>query len=233
MRALLLAVALTVPLIAADTAVLLDAVSGFRDDDPDTRDRASAHVREYLHKELAPLLAALEDSDPEVRRRAGHAILELLPAGFHVPEPEEEVLPPEAAQVWIQLAQRNVRGVVLQIVPRLEETKIEREASKFVRRMRMSAEKVGDTLRAQLRLPKDRGLIIASVDRVGRANKLGLKPHDVLVRVNGKPIGSKVDLLGAVGPKPDWAGMVVTVFREGAIVRLKPAPREALQAPSK
>ncbi|MEE8104483.1 MAG: PDZ domain-containing protein [Planctomycetota bacterium] len=233
MRPLLLAVALTLPLLAADSPILVQVVSDFGSDDPDTRDRASRHVRSYLQAELAPLLAALEDSDPEVRRRAGNAILEMLPAGFHEPEPKEEEPLSAGAQIWINLARQNARGIVLKVVPQKEETKREREASKLLREMRMSAEKVGDTLRAQLRLPKDRGLIIASVDPVGRANKFGLRTHDVLVRVNGKPIGSKVDLLRVVGPKPDWAGMVVTVFREGGIVELRPAPRKTLRAPAR
>ena len=51
-------------------------------------------------------------------------------------------------------------------------------------------EKPSDTLVEQLELPKDQGLIIRDVTPDSAAAKAGLKPHDILLELNGKPVPS-------------------------------------------
>jgi Zn-dependent protease with chaperone function len=46
---------------------------------------------------------------------------------------------------------------------------------------------------AQLDLPKDQGLVLAEIGPNSPAAKAGLKRHDVLLELNGKPVSSKVE----------------------------------------
>src|SRR5262249_61379627 len=57
-------------------------------------------------------------------------------------------------------------------------------------RLGVGLEKPGDTLVEQLGLTRGQGLVIGQVKPDSAAAKAGLKPHDVLVRLNGKPVPS-------------------------------------------
>ncbi|MHC4550300.1 MAG: hypothetical protein ACYTEZ_16135 [Planctomycetota bacterium] len=88
MRTPVLALVLLWAVAGADeTSVLRRAVERFRSQDADDRDAASKEVRFEVRRLLAPLLAALEDDDPEVRRRAREALETLLPRRIALPEP--------------------------------------------------------------------------------------------------------------------------------------------------
>lgn len=54
------------------------------------------------------------------------------------------------------------------------------------------------TLRAQLKLPKDQGIVIDRVLPDSPAQKAGFKEHDVLLTVDGKPLAKSEDLSAAV-----------------------------------
>ena len=90
MRALHLVVIITLclPLQAGDPADLNTAVEMFRSPHPAVRAEGSKIADRELRKLLAPLLKAMEDPDPEVRRRVREAILGLVP--HHGREPERE-----------------------------------------------------------------------------------------------------------------------------------------------
>ncbi len=83
MRALYLVVLITLclPLQAGDPADLNTAVEMFRSPHPAVRAEGTKIADRELRKLLAPLLKAMEDPDPEVRRRVREAILALVP--FH------------------------------------------------------------------------------------------------------------------------------------------------------
>src|SRR5262249_39553963 len=51
------------------------------------------------------------------------------------------------------------------------------------------------TLVDQLDLPRDQGMVIEEVGANSAAAKVGLKPHDILLEVNGKAVPSKRDEL--------------------------------------
>ena len=90
MRVLLLAFLVCLPLAASEDPVLDRAVRNFRSDDADVREGASRLAHAHLQKVLAPLVAALEDPEPEVRRRARDAIRSLLPKQVPAPKAQPE-----------------------------------------------------------------------------------------------------------------------------------------------
>ncbi len=57
-------------------------------------------------------------------------------------------------------------------------------------RLGARVEKPGETLIEQLDLPRGQGLILDSVKADSPAEKVGLKAHDILMEVNGKPVPS-------------------------------------------
>ncbi len=78
---LILGIALLFPLalLAEEATVLHEAVKGFGSADPAAREAASRQAQDEVRKLLAPLLEALNDRDPEVRRRARAALQMELP----------------------------------------------------------------------------------------------------------------------------------------------------------
>jgi len=60
-------------------------------------------------------------------------------------------------------------------------------------RLGVRVEAPSTTMVEQLDLPKNQGLIVAEVETDSAAAKAGLKAHDILLEVNGKPVPSKVE----------------------------------------
>jgi S1-C subfamily serine protease len=73
-----------------------------------------------------------------------------------------------------------------------------------------------------LNLKKGQGLVVQNVMPGSPAEKAGVKPHDVLVEVNGKPVpddpGQFTQMLGEV---KDDAGVDLVVIRKGKPETLK------------
>ena len=82
------------------------------------------------------------------------------------------------------------------------------------------------TLRAQLGLPAEEGLVVTNVDLNSAAWEAGVAQHDVLLRLAEKPLAIPGDLtkqVDAVGEKP--AGLVI--IRNGKRITLQVKPRPA------
>ncbi len=62
-------------------------------------------------------------------------------------------------------------------------------------RLGVVAEKPSTTLAEQLDLPKDQGLVVREVVADSAAAKAGLKPHDILLELNGKPVPNEAHQL--------------------------------------
>jgi len=92
MRAMAVALLLSVPLTAGDESSLEKAVELFRSPDAAKRAAGSQLAKRQLRRLLAPLLAAMKDDDPEVRRRARRSIVSLVPGETNEPQTEEEIL---------------------------------------------------------------------------------------------------------------------------------------------
>ena len=69
-----------------------------------------------------------------------------------------------------------------------------------------------ETLKA---LGFDSGVIVESVQPGGPAEKAGLKPEDILIALNGKPIKDGDDLVGRVSDMPSGTEISITLDREG------------------
>jgi hypothetical protein len=74
----------------------------------------------------------------------------------------------------------------------------------------------GATLIEQLDLPRGQGLVLEDVPADSPAAKAGLKAHDILMELNGKPVSSDFDEFGKQldGIKPD-ARVEAVVLRKG------------------
>jgi membrane-associated protease RseP (regulator of RpoE activity) len=78
----------------------------------------------------------------------------------------------------------------------------------------VSATPLDPSLRAQLRIPNDRGLLIAEVMKDGPAEKAGIKPHDILLKFGGKLLSDQSKLVSEIqakGEKP----VLLSLMREG------------------
>jgi len=89
-------------------------------------------------------------------------------------------------------------------------------------RLGISLDSVGEALASHLVLPKGQGLLVRAVPKDSPAEKAGVKPHDVLLEINGKKVPDKVESLAKAldGIKADTAVEVV-LLREGKKTTVK------------
>lgn len=82
---------------------------------------------------------------------------------------------------------------------------------------------IADALRAQLKIPKDRGLAIGDVAPNSPEREIGLREHDVLLTLGGRPLANPADLAAAlaqIGDKP--ADLVLMRGGEALTVQVQP-----------
>jgi len=79
-------------------------------------------------------------------------------------------------------------------------------------------EKNGELLKA---LGLKEGVLVEKVNSGGPSDKAGMKPEDVIVAYNGKPVKDGDDLVGRVSQTPVGSDATVTVDRGGKRVDLK------------
>jgi hypothetical protein len=87
-----------------------------------------------------------------------------------------------------------------------------------------------NTLRAQLDLPENQGLVVADVVPKSPAAKAGLKKHDILLKANGKDLREMkelVDLVVSEGVKKGQITLDVLRRNKHETVNLKPEDRPA------
>ena len=89
-------------------------------------------------------------------------------------------------------------------------------------RLGIHVEKPSDVLASQLELPNGQGLVCTDVPAQSTAGKIGIKPHDILLQVAGKPVPNDVTAFVAALKeiKPDTAVDIV-VLRKGKKETLK------------
>ncbi len=227
--------------IAGDASPLEHAVQKFKSRNPQERDAAQRMVDAELKRMLAPLLKAMRDSDPEVRRRARESLLALIPNPPVQEEPQPVAL--------INVAQANVqRQVALALLGRMGKLNLRNEAA---RQLRLQTDKKAKQILAQLLLERDADKkakqFLASFGLTGaprfglrtnpggervagfivyRATKtaalVGLKRGDLIVKVNGLKIVNADNMRIAFGDKPQSAK--VEVLRAGKLVTLTTQP---------
>jgi C-terminal processing protease CtpA/Prc len=210
MRALAVALLLSVPLSADDKPSLEKAVELFRSPDASKRAAGSQLGERELRKLLGPLLKAMEDDDPEVRRRARRSILRLVPG--EVERDEQAKRPPthEAIRAAVAAALKAQKTQLHQARRRVHEEHKQR-ASRLV---------LAFGVRGTKWLPRKSGFFVQEVRKGSPAERLGLRRGDVIVYVNGKAVTESRDFAAALGDKPDWSRVTVTRLRDGQFVLL-------------
>jgi C-terminal processing protease CtpA/Prc len=199
MRALAVALLLSVPLTAGDKSSLEKAVELFRSPDAGKREAGSQLAEREVRRLLAPLLKALKEDDPEVRRRARWVLLSLMPDGT----PESRETRDAAIQrraAWALHRQQQAAAGRADLIRKANQLLavfgIRRGASHMT------------------------GFRVLRVQRDTQAARLGLRMGDSVFRLNGQAVATVHDVLAARGDKPDGSRITVTVFRDGQFVRL-------------
>jgi Do/DeqQ family serine protease len=81
-------------------------------------------------------------------------------------------------------------------------------------------------------LPTSRGVLITQVERGSPADKAGIKPGDVLLSVNGRPVADTTTMLNLVAALPPGQGATIKLTRNQAETELavtigrRPAPQQ-------
>lgn len=227
MRALGFLLLLLLPLSAGETDALARAVGGFKSDYAGEREAASQTVRKLLQAELAPLLAALESDDPEVKRRARRAIRSLLPGSKKGEAPEASA---NAGNVIIGLGgNQKFRFVVKQgkggqlVFLQGGDDKQNKELRKYG----LEGQPITDTLvRRQLQLAAGRGFGVTKVLPGTAAARLRLQAYDIVLAIGERPVKELKQVLKALGKKETWNGLEMRILRAGQLVKLgSPQPR--------
>ena len=81
-------------------------------------------------------------------------------------------------------------------------------------------------------LQRSSGAIIAGVVRNGPADQAGIKPGDILLAVEGKPVGDTTEMLNLIAQLPPGGKARMTVLRKNreaaldVVVGKRPIPKE-------
>ena len=87
-------------------------------------------------------------------------------------------------------------------------------------RLGVVIQEVNQTLADSFKLDKPEGALVASVEADGPADKAGLKPGDVIRKVNGQPIVASGDLSALVGASKPGEQVSIELWRDGKRVEL-------------
>lgn len=97
----------------------------------------------------------------------------------------------------------------------------DRRPSRHARGARLGvlARPIGEDLRAFLGIEEGQGLLVEEVQPETLAARLGIRPHDVILEIDGRPIGSPADVRTALAEAKDEVRVVVN--RRGRVTTLK------------
>jgi C-terminal processing protease CtpA/Prc len=234
MRALhlVLLILLCLPLQAGEPPELAKAVEMFRSHDPTVRNEGSKLADRELRRLLAPLMKAMQDPDPEVRRRARESILQLVP--YHEREPET------AQERANRLRQAQVAAIQkvrfrlgrLQVQPGLQIQPAQQKALEALARARLMEKqaanaqgvkvlgKLGVTGNFQ-QVGQARGFRVASVRQDSSAQRSGLRVGDLIVSVNGTAFTDYDAFLKALDARRGWSGALLKLLRGVAVTEIR------------
>jgi len=216
MRALILLLPLSVAL-AAGGSPLDDAARRWASDSVDEREAASRAVARHLERELAPLVEAMRSEDPEVRLRAEGALEAFLPR-----RPREEAPPadPDGGQM-IVVGQGAGGGQIRLVVAANGQIVVQQQADDPLKAHGLEGKPVDDELlRVHLGLAAGRGFGVTAVEGDSAAAKLGLKRHDILFSIDGRPVMRADEVSQALKLHP----AEVKVLRRGEVLALGRGP---------
>jgi len=90
------------------------------------------------------------------------------------------------------------------------------EATQFFNTYGLDLVAADAVLRAQLSLPDDQGLVVVAVKPGGLADRSGIKEKDVIIKVNGRPVG-KVEQVRDDLVKVGSGSVILALIREGKV----------------
>jgi serine protease Do len=108
-----------------------------------------------------------------------------------------------------------------------------RDLGRGPRKLGIQYQEIDGQLAQYFKLAGERGVLVTSVDADGPAGKAGLKAGDVILKFDGKPVGTGDDLRDEVRRAEGGKEVTVTVQRDGRTVDVKvqlanpAAPRRA------
>jgi len=231
MRALLVVLALfaSYPLFAGDLDRLAQSVKLFKSQEVAERDAGSRIAKQEIKRALAPLIEAMKDPDPEVRRRAREAILSFVPHhDRNEPNPANQLAQVMGNQIVIRFAaiqglkavQLNAAGgVKLKALKGFQVQRIPRIQVQGVLPLLRPLAVAKHTL-AGLGITGRfvrRGFVVDVVTKQGQAAKAGIRKGDIILNVNGRAI-RKLGDFAAAARKMGWKGATVQVRRGNQLV---------------
>jgi beta-lactamase regulating signal transducer with metallopeptidase domain len=206
-------------------------------DDPDKKKQL-----EDLQKQLTP-----KPADPE---NPSHAPVPFPPPGIAIPQIFDPDIPEDALLQELLKGQDDMlkqlqqllgqvqggRGFAFQMGP---DGTFRQLGVGMPRggRLGVRVEKPSDVLASQLDLPNGQGLVCVDVPADSTAGKIGIKPHDILLEVAGKPVSNDVQrfVTALKDIKPDTA-IDIVVLRKGKKETIKgaklPEAKEVADAPN-
>jgi PDZ domain len=214
MRALILLLPLAVA-FAGDPSPLEEATKRWASDSAEERDAASRFVATHVRRELAPLVAALQSGDPEVRRRARSALESLLPP--RPPEPPVQEEPVMAGQV-IVLNNAGGGGVLqVRVNAKGRAVLVDAGEAEQLKAKGIAGMPVDDpVMREQLALAEGRGFAVSSVEPRSDAECLGILANDILLSIDGRPVKQAADVVKALEARAPG----ITLLRRGKLLTL-------------
>ena len=230
---LFLSALLAAPLLAGPDSPFDAAVRLFRSPAPGDRDQGSRIAGRELRRVLRPLLVAMKDADPEVRRRARESILALVP-NHDRGEPEVQhqhnlrvQLAQAAAWQGVQLQLRR-GGVVLQ-QPGLKLVNPQGKVLQELLRKEAARNVKGQVAQKALGVvgtftnTKDgkKAFKVKSVAKDSQAAKAGVVAGDLIIAINGRPVHAQADFHAAIDPRRGWSGAQLMLVRGGAMLILR------------
>jgi serine protease Do len=82
-------------------------------------------------------------------------------------------------------------------------------------RLGVAIQEVNQALADSFKLDKPEGALVSSVDAGGPADQAGMKPGDVIRKVNGQPIVSSGDLPALIGQSAPGEKVAIEIWRQG------------------
>jgi serine protease Do len=90
---------------------------------------------------------------------------------------------------------------------------------------------VGQGFADSFKLETPEGALVSNVERGGAADKAGLKPGDVIRKINGQPIVAGTDLTGIVSVAQPGDKVALDVWRDGKIIQVNATLANANEKP--
>jgi len=173
-----------------------------------------------LDPHSAPAQAGIEEND---------VLLFVGDAPLGKPEDLDERLKGAGEEPVPLTVLRGGKKLKFQVQPRVRVTLGPVQAQPAAFWIGVSVSAIGPALRSQLQLPQDKGLAVIEVMKDSPAAKAGIKLHDILLTMDGKPLADQQKLIEVVQANGEKS-VALEVVREGKTqaIEVKPERRKSV-----